>query len=159
MSTPVVESIAEDIQDAVDAITIAAGFNQDLTAKRPIRLGLEGLAAEVDGTVVILQEEPAEDEEISSQGNPPARGWRQPFWLAAYVIASDAVTTPIDTRLNQVRSDIEKKLRADPTRGGYAIDTLIRAPIFFNEDEGCSGIVVVIEVRYRTSEDDPCVQA
>ena len=159
MSTPVIESIAEDIATAVNAITVANGFHQDLTAKRPIRLGLEGLAAETDGTVVILQEEPSEDEEASSQGNPPSRAWRQPFWLAAYVIASDAVTTPIDTRLNQVRSDIEKKLRADPTRGGYAIDTIIRAPIFFNEDPGVTGIIVVIEVRYRTSEDDPYTKA
>ena len=79
--------------------------------------------------------------------------------LIAYVIASDSETAALYTRLNEVRGDLEKALMADPTRGGYAIDTVIRAPERFQFDAAVTGIVVACEVLYRTRIDDPFTAA
>ena len=159
MSTPIVEQIAQEIDARIAEITTANGFNQDLTPLRPTRLNLEGDVAPTDGTVVILQEDPSEDDENSTDGNAAIKAWVQSFSLAAFVIASDATTTAIDTRINQVRADIEKKLTADITRGGLAIDTRIRPPRMFNEAPQATGIVINVDVHYRTREDDPYTAA
>jgi len=155
MSDPVVELIAVDIQEAVDAITVANGFNQDLSCVRPTRLGFEGDAAPVNGKVVLVSEDPDEDEENSGEGNAAIKAWTQPFVLIAFIIASDTSDTAIDTAINRARSDIEKKLMEDPTRGGNAWDTRIRAPARFNEGPGATGIIVMVDVLYRTREGDP----
>ena len=155
MSNPVLETIALNIQAAVAAITESAGFNQDLECVRPTRLAFEGDAAPKDGRVVLLQLDPTIDEENSLEANPPRTAWLQPFALVAFVINDDTTTTALDIRLNQVRSDIEKKLMADQTRGGNAIATYIAAPERFAADSGETGIIVRADVLYRTEDDDP----
>ncbi len=155
MADPVVEHIAENVKAAINAVTIANGFNQDLTATRPTRLGFADGEGQKDLTVLVVQEDPDEDEESSTEGNPPALAWIQPFWLIAYVLDSDSSTDAIDTRKNRVRSDIEKKLAEDRTRGGNAWDTRIRAPESFVLGPAASGIIVIVDVLYKTSEDDP----
>jgi len=73
----------------------------------------------------------------------------------ALVIDSDSVGTSIDTRINQVRADLLKKLAADCSRGGYAIDTIPAGSEKFDDGEGFTGIAVAIDVLYRTKENDP----
>jgi hypothetical protein len=86
--------------------------------------------------------------------------WNQQFFLACIVIDSKDATASIDTRLNQVASDIFKKLMADITRGGYAIDTKFHAFVpIVDEETAMSGIGVMISVDYRTQEDDPYTRA
>lgn len=155
MSTPIVEQIAADIQVSVNGVTLLNGFNQDLEAVRPTRVGFEDDSAPQDCRVVIIQEDPDEDEANSAEGNVGMKAWIQPFALVAFVISSDTVTTPIDTRINQVRADIEKKLMEDPNRDGLAIDTRIRSSGRFSEGPGATGIVVMVDVLYRTPVDDP----
>lgn len=151
----VVEQIAENLQATINAITLANGWHQDLVAVRPTRIGFEADAAPEDGKVVIIQQDPEADEELSAEGNVAMQAWLQPFALVAFVIASDADTTAIDTRLNQVRADIEQKLQQDPGRSGLAIDTVPMGSIHFSEGPGVTGIVVVVGVRYRTRRNDP----
>lgn len=158
MSDPIIEAIAVEITEAINAITVANGFNQDLAATRPTRLDFLDGEGQQDLTVLIVQQDPDEDEESSTEGNPPAKAWIQPFWCIAYVIDSDNATDPIDSRKNKVRSDIEKKLRSDPTRDGNAWDTRVRAPESFNLGPAATGIIVVVDVLYKTSEDDPYVK-
>lgn len=150
MSTPRIEHIALNIKSAIDLITTANGFNQDLTAVRPKRNDWKDEPAE-DNKVLIwqLDEKEPEAEGMGSQQ------WIQPFSLIAYVIDSDTASASIDTRINQVRADIQKKLCEDVTRGGYAFDTAILPCAKFVDGEGFSGIEVIIEVHYRTEEDDP----
>ena len=145
MSYPVIEYIAEDIEAAINAITRANGFNQDLVAVRPRRNDFSDIAP-VDGTVLIWQDDETEPEEqlYSTQS------WVQPFCLQVIVLDSDTAVSSIDTRLNQVRADIHKKLREDITRGGYAYETEIAPSIKFDE-----GIAVFVNVHYRTKENDP----
>ena len=156
MSTPIIELIALDIVTAITAITTGNGFNQTLTALRPRRVDYKDTAPK-DGTVYVWQ---GDAEEASAQ-TFPLKAWIQPFKLVAIVIDSDATATSIDTRLNQVRSDIEKKLMEDVGRSGLANGgdgTVIRAPEKFDEGPSYTGITVNIEVQYRTLETDPYTQ-
>jgi len=159
MSDPVLELIAENIKTEVAEITVANGFNQNLTPKRPTRSGWEDDEPATNGKVLIIQEDPDEDEENAAAGNNPMKAWVQPFTLVAFVIASDANSDPIDTLVNRVKADIEKKLCEDPTRGGNAWDTRIRAGGKIYKDGQYSGWAVVVDVHYRTREDDPYTKA
>ena len=152
MSLPVIENIAVNIKTTIDEITVAEGYNQTLIALRSKRVDFNAEALD-DLTVAIFQLEA--DKLASAIGTYE---WDQHFILMAIVVDSDDSTDPIDTRRNQVKSDIIKKLRVDPSRGGYALDTDIAATAMF-KDEGISGVAVEIAVHYRVNEDDPYTQA
>ncbi len=154
MSTPIIEYITIDIETAINAITTANGFNQDLTAIRPKRNDFKDIIPK-DLTVLIKQadEEEAESEIIN------IKKWLQPFVIMAIVIDSDDATASIDTRINQVRADIQKKLMEDYTRGGYATDTIILPSAEFEGEKGFTGIAVNIAVKYRVNFDDPYTKA
>lgn len=154
MSTPVIEAIAVNIETAVNAITVANGFNQDLSAIRPKRVDFIDVAPK-DLTVLIKQ---ADEEQAKAQA-VTTQEWEQPFVIMAIVLDSDDAATSIDTRINQVRADIQKKLMADPTRGGNAIDTIILPSAEFDDGEGFTGIAVRIAVKYRTQITDPYTKA
>jgi len=150
MSTPIIESIAENIKDSINLITTDNEFNQTLVAVRPRRRDFQD--ASWDDLTVLVSQGP------SAELNSAAftKEWAQQFLLMAIVIDSDDAANPIDTRLNQVRGDIEKKLAEDLTRGGYAIDTEINESTPFIDDEtAMSGVAILVTVHYRTKDDDP----
>lgn len=155
MSTPVVEHIAQDIKAAINEIDTTDGYSMNFECVRPTRAGFEDEAAPRDGICVLIQGDPTEDEANSAHGNSPMKAWRQPWSCVAFVINDDDSTTPIDTRLNAAAADIQSKLMEDRARGGYALDTEIMPTVRFNEGSGATGIVVAVEVLYRTREDDP----
>ena len=150
MSTPVIESIAENIKTAINEITTEAGFNQTLSAVRPKRTDF--LAESWDDLTVLIEQ--GQCEELS--GGMNYKMWRQHFVLMAIVIDSDIATDSIDTRENQVRADIEKKFAVDINRGNLAINTDFHGAIPFKAEDGAnSGIAIEISVDYRTLETDP----
>ncbi len=152
MSIPVIEHIAEDIKTAIEGITEANGFNQDLTAIRPKRIVFANTIPD-DLTVLIVQADETEGE--SPVGT---KEWIQAFIIMALVIDSDKATDSIDTRINKVRADVEKKLKEDPYRGGHAIDTDIDSSLIFDVEE-FSGIEIRVLVTYRVQYDDPYTQS
>lgn len=153
MSTPITENIAENIKDAINEITIANEFNQDLVAIRRKRTDFKDVAPE-DGKVLIMM---VEDERLE---NPTgAAEWSQKFLLAALIIDSDGASASIETRMAQVRDDIRKKLMEDFKRGNYAIDTINGPCAIFDNGEGFTGIVLETDVHYRTEYDDPYTKA
>jgi hypothetical protein len=153
MATPIVEHIAAEIADLIDAITVAAGFHQDLTAIRPKRLHLES-DVNADGNVVIEQL----DADIEAESTTTII-WRQGFTIQALVIDSDEATAAIDTRLNQVRSDIEKQLMSggNCNLGGYGRLMLTSAERFI-PDPQTAVIAVNVDVLYEVQIDDPYTQ-
>ncbi|HUU30781.1 MAG TPA: hypothetical protein VMY69_01620 [Phycisphaerae bacterium] len=164
MAEPLIEQIVEEIAARVNEITKDAGFQYDLAAARPTRHQVVDIAegtfvAPKDGTVIIIQDDPdlAEGEELA--GSPAKLEWILPVHLMVFAIESDKSKIPIDRRLNRMRSDVEKKLREDPTRGGLAVDTRIRSPYAFPQNAQQTGVVCVVHVHFRTSEDDPYTQA
>ena len=150
MSTPRIEHIAVNIEAAINAITEGNGFNQDLVAVRPKRNDFKDVVPE-DGKVLIWQA----DDELPEEQAYGAKEWIQPFVLMAIVLDSDEASASIDTRLNQVRADIQKKLIEDVTRGGYAFDTELLPCAKFDDGQGFTGIAVNVAVHYRVKEDDP----
>jgi len=152
MSTPIVEQIAVSIAADINAITTANGYNQDLVAVRPKKVDFE--TPWDDLTVLISQDAAEKDGQMTNH----CQQWRQTFFATAIVIDSDNAETSIDTRLNQVAADIQKKLMVDDSRGGKAIDTIIMGAVPFNDDDGLTGINVVFDVQYRTSVYDPYTQ-
>lgn len=150
MSTPIKEYIALNVETAINAVTTENEFNQDLTAVRHKKNDFSDIIPE-NGKVLMWQDdaERPEEEGIGTQQ------WILPFTLMAFVIDSDEAATSIDTRLNQVEADIQKKMREDITRGGYAFETEILPSAKFDDGKGFTGIAVNIAVHYRTNEDDP----
>ena len=150
MSTPIVETIAGKLVDLVNAITTANGFNQDLTAVRPKRLHLE-TDINKDLTVIIEQE----DADIEADSTTHII-WRQGFTLQALVIDSDDETDPIDTRLNMVRSDIEKKLmESDNWKLDGLGRVMLKSAEKFIADPQVAGIAINIDVLYVVDSADP----
>lgn len=155
MSTPIIEDIAANLKTTLDGITTAAGYNQTLVGHRPRRIDFIDQTLE-DKDVLIVQTACEEsDEEKAIQ----TLQFRQHFDLVAFVVDSDSETDPIDTRINQVWSDIVKALMVDPYRGktdGSVIDTKIHSATMIQDESGVtSGVVLDISVLYRTSITDP----
>jgi hypothetical protein len=155
MSDSIIEQIAVKIAALVDAVTVGNGFHQTLTAVRPKRIHLEG-DINTDLTVIVEQDAEAVIEEDSNT----VVIWRQGFALQALVIDSDDATAAIDTRLNQVRSDIEKKLM---TGDNWQLDgmgeVLLKSAEKFIADPQVAGISVNIDVLYEVNKADPYSQA
>jgi len=155
MSKPIIEYIAQNILDSINQIKTANDFNQDLTAYRPRRNDFADITPE-DGTILVVQ-----GDEDDVEGAIGTGEWRQTFVLMAMVIDSDKVTPQetVDTRINTIRADVQKKLAEDVKRGGYAIDTLNRGSALFADGPKFTGIGIVIEVHYRTRIEDPYSKA
>lgn len=152
MSTPIIEHIAEFIKAAINDITTGNGFNQDLVAIRPKRIYLDDEVTK-DLTVIIQQTDTREWEKTNS-----TQGWVQRFDVQAMVVDSDNAVVSIETRLNTVRSDIEKKLLEDIKCGGYAHDLQLLPPEFYAGAD-FTGVLIPVEVYYRTLYDDPYTKA
>ena len=153
MSTPITEHIAENIKTAINEITIANSFNQDLTAIRRKRTDFYDVAPD-DGKVLIMQ---VEDERLEQPAG--VASWSQKFLITAIVIDSDKATSSIETRMAKVRDDIRKKLTEDTTRDGNAIDTICGPAAPFDDGESFTGIVLEIDAHYRTQFNDPYTKA
>lgn len=153
MSVPIVEQIAVKIAGLIDAVTVAAGYHQTLTAVRPKRIHLES-DINTDLSVIIEQD----DAVIEADSNTHIT-WRQGFALQALVIDSDDATTAIDTRLNLVRSDIEKILMTGENwqLGGLG-EVMFKSTEKFIADPAVAGIAVNIDVLYEVNKADPYSQ-
>jgi hypothetical protein len=159
MSTPVIEHIALYLNSLVNGITVANGYNYDLTAVRPKCLSLNKEDAK-DKSVIIQQGDTAEDELIrGASPEPDIREWKQPFCLVA-IVYEDA-SEPVDAKMNKIRSDIEKAIgvenRDHPEGercGGYAGYLNVNKPDYLEYDQ-FTGVVVNVTVEYRVAADDP----
>lgn len=145
---PVIELITQNVVDTLAGVRVASGYHVDLIAERRVRSGNR----ERDGLAVVLQGDPEKVDDA-----PEGRvAWRQRYAVVCYVVESETSTRPIDQRINLTRSDVEKALMVDFTRGGNAYDTVIQEPELFDDPEGrWDGVVVYFDVLYRTTHDDP----
>jgi hypothetical protein len=148
-AAPKIEYIAENILATINAITVENGFNQTLVAMRPKRNDWRDVIPE-DNKVLIVQEA---EEIILTQVGQQRR--QHAFIIEALVIDSDAATDSIDTRRNKVRCDIEKKLKEDYKRGGYALDTDIESSTMFDTGEGFSGVAIRVIVECELPYGNP----
>lgn len=148
MSKPIIEYIAENIETTIAGITVANGYNYNLSAKRPKRIDF--ISEAWSNYDVIIQQAQAQAADISH----PYKTYIQTFNIVAIVVGSDADTLSIDTQKNAIAADIEKALMADIYRGGYATDTRITDINFITDDEA-GGVQLVLEIEYRTIITNP----
>jgi len=154
---PVVERIAQAIKTRLGTVTTANGYQVQLAeVVRPLRRG-EYIPR--DKLCVLEQEDPfdAPDAEYI-HGATPARIWVQPFVVTLFVQPDETDTTPVDTRVNLIRSEVERCLMsADLTWGNLAYEHthLAGASYFDSSDGSFSGVQITLEVTYRVPENDP----
>lgn len=150
MSTPIVESIGAFIETAIGEITVVNGFNYTLTASRAKRHFLEDEVLD-DLNAYIIQGKTESKGEVL--GATDARVVKKEYMIWVVALQSDTATEVIDTKLNQIGADVEKKLCTDPTCGGYAkhLDIVNVEPT----DTPETGVLVTIEVTYSVVWNDP----
>jgi hypothetical protein len=95
---------------------------------------------------------------ISYPGNPPAKGWTLEAAIAGIAKPSDRDITPIDTFKNRLAADIIGAI-TEPELwhqwNGLAINTVFdMVEDFTGTDGGASGVIVRMNVHYRTDENN-----
>lgn len=78
-------------------------------------------------------------------------------FLDLWIRQAETDTTPTDTVLNNIFSDIETALMADVTRGGFAVDSLVKnsVPGATIEGEPSALLEIELEIHYRHQQSDP----
>jgi hypothetical protein len=156
MAYPIIELVTQNVEATLRTVRIANGYNVDLIVERELKFG-NPLR---DKLAVVMQQT---TERVVQPDIPQDRvAYRQEYWVQCFVVESEDSSTPIDQRINSVRSDVEKALMVDPFRGldsdgnPLAMDTLIKDPIPIVDDQGrWDGVTVVFDVFYRTLYSDP----
>jgi len=164
MSTPVVERIAVYLLSVIDGITVVNGYNYDLVGIRPTVLEMNTDLIK-DKNVIMTQPSAGKPEIVRGSavaGDEWMHQWDQPFEFHALVfhLASDAVG--IETKLNQIRSDVEKAFGVanlvtddDGLRaGGYAESILVTSSTR-DEYTGFTGLKTIVTVGYSVKANDP----
>jgi len=149
MTLIVLEQIAAAIETRVAATT-------GVTVIRPSRLQLP---APENMQIWLWQGDAFKNEAQSCEGNPYYQAWDQQFALDLIVRASDADTTPIDTRINEFLGLVLTKITAPAgweRWGNLAMYTMIDSVQSFPLANGdFCGLELTLTVTYRTPENDP----
>lgn len=149
MPTSVLEQIAAAVKTKLDEL-VASGVAS--LVERPLRPGVP--TSPRDRAIYLYQDDPELDEEAPAGFTQ----WLQPFLAVCCVVPSDESTTPVDTAINEMRAQVEKKLLEDRTFGlpGACIDAQAGPPVGFSAAQGgFSGVIVTLIVKYRHREPDP----
>lgn len=154
-STPeqisIIERIARDVLQSLEGVNRANGCTYTLSVRRATR----GIPKPAHLRADIYQDDP-ERNEVAANGKEE---WLQPFWVNVYIMPGRADATPVDQYLNFIWADMVKALMADPTRGGLAKDTFIRAPRYITDNDEYDGFEFHFAVMYRTVLGDPRLPA
>jgi hypothetical protein len=151
-TTPITEYIAENIKTAINAITVANGFNYNLSAQRKRWVDFDSETPE-DGKVLIM----AKEDEKPGQPVGCAE-WIQKFLLLAIVTETGlSESESIELKRSRIRDDIRKKLAEDFTRGGYAIETIHGAATPLDGSR-ITAIEIEVNIHYRTKFENPYTQ-
>lgn len=148
MAEPIAEQIVQVVKTRLTTFTTKTFRSLRVGGWRP-----------KDGTLVISQGDIIPNDLHSRPGNPPATAWDMPVIVACVLKPSDKDTTAIGTYKNRFWAEIVKAVATGDNWhnfGGLAIDTHISDIEDHLDDDGAfAGIQVVVNVLFRTSENDP----
>ena len=154
MGTAIIEQIAQDLVSTLETITLANDYTFTVPAvTRPRRTGIPYSPAHHE--IIVLAGDRSRESELDCVGSPPGIAWRQVFSLDLCLRVSEASTTPIDQLANAFEVAVVTALMSDRSRGGLAIDTQHARTDYLTADEDYEGCTLLIEVMYRTAENDP----
>ncbi len=157
-SDPIIEQIAQDIEETLRGVRKQAGFQIDLAVERtvPDREGVgppEGVEpGDSHYRCYLFQDEPYEDASAPQQH----LAWMMPFVVQVFIVEPQTSDVPVDRRMNIIAADVFRALRADRHRSGLANDTVV--PPYrqiVNEAGEFEGIEYIVEIKYRHLQDDP----
>ena len=172
MSLPVIEHIAVYMLSVIDGITVANGYNYDLVGIRPAVLELSQDQIK-DKNVIMTQDSAGEVEIVAGSGvagDEWIHQWAQPFYFHAMVFKMAADVVDIETKLNQVRSDIEKAfgvanlITSDvvvvggdtvPKLANGKADAIDIMASYREERKGFTLMVTGVTVEYSVKANDP----
>jgi len=138
------ELIIKNIKTAVEAITVANGYENTITNVQRWDYRSNPL---VDIPRIVIVSGP-EQKDFSAD----------PFYLNKFNVFLEVATrqtesdiTPTDQILNSLIGDVIKAVMQDVTRGGYAIDTLVQSvePYSTIDDQGEAGVTVDLLIKYE----------
>lgn len=157
-ANPISEQIAANVVSALQDIDGTGEYYTALSNVIRTDASLDDITFNNLEAVVI-------DESIAPDKDKKAP-WGQQEWIHAFGItvfikqaASDP--TPISTRINLARADVERALFVDPRRDGlcYVDNKIFDVGISKNQTSGIYGFTVVLLCEYRTMRGQPNVLA
>jgi hypothetical protein len=151
---PVTERIAEVIADRIETLTI---YGTELThVWEVVRAGQKFTPRHLQ--VVMAIDSTSEVESLSYPGNPPATCWETTYQLYLHVKPDETSLLSIDTVINQFSADVRKVLCVPQATwhnfDGLSIDANFGPQQKINGN-GIDGLVIPLEIRYRTDENNP----
>lgn len=159
MATPIVEQIAQKVQQRLGLISTASGY--ETTASEVVRPSRKDSFSPKDYQLSFAQESKTENTGLSCPGNPPLQAWNQPFRIAAQLLQSKLDKRAIDSLRNEFEADVIKALSVAESGywkqwDGLAINSRIDAvETYLDVADELAGFHVILTVIYRTPEDDP----
>lgn len=146
---PIKEQISRDLLDALRGVQIAAGFNNNLDAKR-----VDQLADVPSDSRCILYEGEETPEEDPSLGHD---GFFQTYIVRAWALESEFGASDVDTRLALLGKDIARGVMLDPHRSRLAHNTRVLNVKHTSQAEP-PAVDVTVEIHYRTLHGRPYEQ-
>ncbi len=147
MTTPINESIMLNVEALINTITIANGYNQDLTALRSKRVDYQFSPPE-NGVTLITWNGDTEKDDTNFTDT-----WIMEISIFS-IVAPSAESDDIDPLFAQVSADIDKALKIDTQRNSLAMDTRVISKQPQDSTIG-EGINIIVEIDYRTDVGDP----
>jgi hypothetical protein len=155
---PRLELLTQNLCDTLLNIQTANGFQT--TIRRVTRARLDGVDPQTlesvvgDNLVSVFEQDQEDAEESPLQTSD----YWQPYAIVCFVNEPKASLYAPRKRLQLMRADIKKALLVDPTRNGYAHDSVIGPMQWMPEPEQfgwMDGCVVPVRCRYREDYYDP----
>jgi hypothetical protein len=146
MTTPLFETITTSLTAAINTITIANGYRQDLVAARPKTIDFSDVAP-ADGVVIIMHN----GVERAPDGAAMMDEWLLDYVLFALALGSADSSNSYEEKCHNIFADINAKLKEDVNLGhaDHVVDTVVGGYQVLNTDDGYSGIVIAVTVHCR----------
>jgi len=153
----VIERIAVILYDRLNVLT--TGIKPTAAIRevvRPTRLG--GYTPQ-HMQIVLVQNDPVENEELFRPGNPPAIAFDQQFDIHCHLLPSEIDPTPIDEYINTLQADVVEAITDAGSRwftfGNLAVHSQWGAMELIQASGSIDGFMLPLTVTYRTSEWTP----
>lgn len=151
MADSIREKIVKNVVSALQAITIANGFDVDVAAVLRFRRGI----LQVNEFPTLLVNVEGEDIVPGPVGLNPIGTYTSDMRIVIACYIRQHETTAEEA--NKLLANVQKKLMEDSTRGGDAVDSNFTSSEDFIDDESepRGGVSLVLEVKYRFLRKDP----
>lgn len=159
---PVLEQIAQELYARLRVL--ASGYSASTYVSEVIRPVARDGYTPRHLQIVITQQAPQRNPDLSCPGNPPAQAWDVQFDIRCHINPSERDTTPVDEYANTMAADVIKAVCDEDyhgmsdawhTFGNLSLNAQWQTPETIDAGGGFEGINVPLVVTYRTDEDNP----